>query len=336
MIESSGSQGQAGIHCQYMHARESSLPEALATVVFDDRCETPTDMRFLSTGLPQLTDQSCHEHLLGNGVVERGQSRDSFWAETNQCLLVALWANEAEYDGLQDATQQLYSRLLHKVASSGHPHLVRIWNYFPEINRIDNNLERYRQFCVGRFDAFAHQNLGETQFPSACALGNQGGNLVVYALASKVQPWHFENPRQASAYHYPSEYGPRSPSFARASLLALPQQAPSLFVSGTASVVGHVTQHPNDLALQTNVTLENLRLLLTHVADQYALAHPGGITPEFSPEVLKVYLRHRQDLDYVQQRVEHAYPGTPVMYVAADICRADLLLEIDGLWRLRP
>lgn len=292
-------------------------------------------MRFLSTGLPQLTGQPCHEQLLGGGVVSRGQNRDSFWAETEECLMVALWANEADYDGLQHGTQQLYARLLDKVASSGYPHLVRIWNYFPAINQIDNNLERYRQFCIGRFDAFAHHDLGETQFPSACALGNQGGDLVIYALASKIKPWHFENPRQASAYHYPSEYGPRSPSFARASLLALPQQAPSLFVSGTASVVGHVTQHPNDLALQTNVTLENLTLLLTHVAAQYALAHPGT-TPEFSPEVLKVYVRHRKDLDHVQQCVELAYPGTPVVYVAADICRADLLLEIDGLWRLRP
>jgi chorismate lyase / 3-hydroxybenzoate synthase len=334
MITTSASPEQTRFHSQYLDAREGALAEALATVVFDGRCQTPSDMRYLSTGLPQLTGQPCHEHLLSNGVVKRGQSRDSAWAETDQCLVVALWANEADYDGLQHATAQLYSRLLDQVASSGYPHLVRVWNYFPDINRIDNDLERYRQFCIGRFDAFANHDLGEPQFPSACALGNQGGDLVIYALASKVKPWHFENPRQASAYHYPSEYGPRSPSFARASLLTLPEQPPRLYVSGTASVVGHITQHPNHLPLQTDVTLENLTLLLAHVAEQYALVHSGQ-TPDFTPEVLKVYLRHRQDLDYVQKRVEHAYPGTPVVFVAADICRADLRLEIDGLWRLQ-
>ena len=221
MFKPLASPTQSGLHCQYIDARKGALAEALATVVFDDRCQTPSDMRYLSTGLPQLTGPFVHEHLLGDGVLKRGHSQDSSWAATEQCLVVALWANEADYDSLQHATEQLYARLLDKVFSSGYPHLVRIWNYFPEINRIDNTLERYRQFCIGRFDAFARHDLGETQFPSACALGNQGGDLVIYALASKVKPWHFENPRQASAYHYPSEYGPRSPSFARASLLTL-------------------------------------------------------------------------------------------------------------------
>ena len=335
MNKTTASLEQAGLHCHYRDARENAQADALATVVFDDRCQTPSDMRYVSTGLPQLTGQPCHELLLGEGVVQRGQSRDSSWAKSEQCLVVALWANEADYDNLQHATEQLYARLLTEVVSRGYPHLVRIWNYFSEINRIDNSLERYRQFCIGRFDAFAHHGLGETRFPSACALGNQGGDLVIYALASKVKPWHFENPRQASAYHYPAEYGPRSPSFARASLLTLPQKLPKLFVSGTASIVGHVTQHPNELALQTEVTLDNLRLLLAHVADQYALAHLGH-TPALSPEVLKVYVRHRQDLAYVQKCVECAYPGVPVVYVGADICRADLLVEIDGVWRLQP
>lgn len=290
-------------------------------------------MRYLSTGLPLLRGQSCHEYIDGDGLVERGHNSDSYWAQTEHCVFIALWAKEDDYRNLQQASEQLYSRLLQDTGGRGYPHLVRVWNYFSEINRVDQGLERYRQFCLGRFDAFVRQGISEAQFPAACALGHQGGDLVIYALASKITPWHFENPRQASAYHYPREFGPRSPSFARASLLALPQQPPKLFVSGTASVVGYVTQHPHDLNLQIQVTLENLRLLLTHVTEQYALQHQGS-KPDLRLEVLKVYVRHKADLMSVQQRIERVYPVAAVVYVAADICRADLLVEVDGVWNL--
>jgi hypothetical protein len=208
-----------------------------------------------------------------------------------------------------------------------------VWNYFADINGVDQGLERYRQFCIGRFNAFEQQGIAETQFPSACALGHQGGDLLIYALASKTPVRHFENPRQASAYHYPTQYGPRSPSFARASLLELPDQPAKIFVSGTASVVGHVTQHPDDLHLQIQVTLTNLDALLTHISSEYA-ADNNGAVPQLSPEILKVYVRHPSDLAAIQQQITHAYPSVPAVYVAADICRSDLLLEVDGIWNL--
>lgn len=328
----------AGLYCQYYDdiAMAKIADSQLAFFLFDAKCRVVPEVNGLSTGLLPL-DGSIKGELftVNHQQVERGYINNTYWAETEEYLLFALWSNEEQEGSLVAATERLYDELLQQIQVRGYPHLVRVWNYFADINGEEQGLERYRQFCLGRFNAFAAAGIDESQFPSACALGHSGGDLLVYAIASKTTPQHFENPRQASAYHYPTEYGPRSPSFARASLLGVPDQTAKLFVSGTASVVGYVTQHPDDLTAQITVTFENLDYLLAHVAQQVAEGREG-VVPILQAEVLKVYVRHAADVDEIKRRVQQAYPQVPVVYVAADICRSDLLLEIDGIWNLLP
>jgi chorismate lyase/3-hydroxybenzoate synthase len=320
------------LNCRYYNSHDdlADLGVSLARFRFDARCANREGGYregdySLSTGLLPLDGNHQGELFIGadNTGITHDYGAHSYRVETDQYLLLVL---------LAAATERLYGELLEQTRARGYPHLIRVWNYFADINGEEQGLERYRQFCLGRFDAFTAAGIHESQFPSACALGHRGGDLLIYALASKAPARHFENPRQASAYHYPTEYGPRSPSFARASLHSLPGQVPKLFVSGTASVVGFVTLHPYSLSEQITVTLENLDLLLAHVVQQSASA--TGELPLLQAEVLKVYVRNTADLDEIKTRVEQAYPGVSVVYVAADICRADLLLEIDGIWNL--
>jgi enamine deaminase RidA (YjgF/YER057c/UK114 family) len=322
-----------GLECQYAADQTGSNTDILAKIVFDARCTASAAQGYVSTGLPLLAGSAVAELFASDSPVTTSQSSNYYWSETDSYLFVALWANETEPGGLNKATETLYGKLLADIQARGYPHLVRVWNYFADINGVDDELERYRQFCIGRFNAFEQQQIAEAQFPSACALGHQGGDLLIYALASKTPAQHFENPRQASAYHYPAEYGPRSPSFARASLLELPNQPAKIFVSGTASVVGHVTRHPDDLKSQIQETITNLGSLLEHISAQYRKDNEG-VSPTLTPEVLKVYVRHAQDLETIQQQITLAYPAVPTVYVAADICRSDLLLEVDGIWNL--
>lgn len=326
-----------GLSCQYYalpdKEGDARARPCLANFRFDSRCANSGELGAISTGLLPLAGDVVGELIMApTDDVVAGYAAHTYWAMSDDYLLLAFWADESKERGLAAASERLYKELLAQIERRGYPYLVRVWNYFADINGEEQGLERYRHFCLGRFNAFAASDLAESQFPSACALGHAGGDLLVYALASKVQPRHFENPRQASAYHYPVEYGPRSPSFARASLLALPGQVSKLFVSGTASVVGHSTLHPYQLREQIAVTLENLDSLLAHVAQQ--CASPTGDLPGLHAELLKVYVRNPSDLDEISVRVGGAYPGVPVVYVAADICRADLLLEIDGIWNL--
>ena len=329
MLKKSG-----GIHCQYLSDESVSPTEhLLAKILFDAHCLASADKNYISTGLPLLAGGSNCELISSVAQVKQGHTKNFYWAETEAYILLAYWGNETDEGGLQQATETIYNNLLTEIQLRGYPHLVRVWNYFADINHIEQGLERYRQFCIGRFNAFATQGLAEEQFPSACALGHNGGDLLIYALASKVPTQHFENPQQESAYHYPAEYGPRSPSFARASLLELTDRAPILFVSGTASVVGFVTQHPDDLQQQIRVTVENLECLLAHVSSEYARTH-GGVKPTLVAEAIKVYVRNEADLPEIKRLISSAYPFAPAVYLAAAICRADLLLEIDGIWNL--
>ena len=148
---------------------------------------------------------------------------------------------------LQAATESAYRAIFSLLDARGYPAILRFWNYFPAINRESHRMERYRQFNIGRQDAFlAHGRSVIDRVPAACALGSVAGGLQIAFLAARADVVGVENPRQVSAYHYPSQYGPRSPTFARASLVKLGEHD-MLFISGTASIVGHQTLHEGDV-----------------------------------------------------------------------------------------
>lgn len=228
---------------------------------------------------------------------------------------------------LYEATAQAYRELFATLEAVGYPHPVRIWNYIPDINIERHGLERYRQFNSGRQEALlACGRAVSGNVPAASALGSaSGGPLVVYFLASRLAPDLIENPRQVSAYHYPPEYGPRSPSFSRAAVLRRTHAA-TLFISGTASIVGHRTMHTGDPVAQTRETLRNIEALLGE-AEAKAL---GGKLP---PDALayKVYVRDPRDLPLIRGELASAIGARArVVYLQADICRRDLAVEIEA------
>jgi hypothetical protein len=48
--------------------------------------------------------------------------------------------------------------------------------------------------------------------------------------------------------------------------------------------------------------------------------------------MIKAYLRERDDAAFVEQELRARLPaGTPFVILAGDVCRADLLLELDCL-----
>jgi chorismate lyase / 3-hydroxybenzoate synthase len=227
---------------------------------------------------------------------------------------------------IQRASQAAYAAIFDAIDCAGFPNLVHCWNYFPRINECEHGLERYRQFNIGRKDAFDGANrTWSTRAPSACALGTRSGKLTVSFLASNVEPEAVENPRQVSAYHYPSRYGPQSPTFSRATLLALPDRQ-ALFVSGTASILGHESVHVGDVAAQSAETLRNLEA----VVEQANLRAPGS---RFSTQSLsiKVFLRHARDREAVEAVLRELLGDrADLAWFQADICRADLLVEMAG------
>lgn len=227
---------------------------------------------------------------------------------------------------LEAAARELYRRVF---AATGTLRLCRVWNYVPGINAVTGDLENYRWFCRGRSVAF-EENWGrdfQRELPAASAVGTESGPLAVAFLATRATPRHFENPRQIPAFEYPPDYGPRPPSFSRATLAVVAGQK-TLFLSGTAAIRGHATVAPDDLGGQLSCTLENLGVIAQTAGAGADVGRADGWRRTF-----KVYLRHRDELERARTFLErHLFsPADTVTYLQAGICRADLRVEIEAV-----
>jgi enamine deaminase RidA (YjgF/YER057c/UK114 family) len=230
---------------------------------------------------------------------------------------------------LRRAVSDAYAEMFGCLEAAGLQRPLRIWNYLADINRVDDGVERYRVFNEARQQAFRSVGQGvRIDVPAACALGAPTGQpLTMYFIACEQDPGiALENPRQVAAYDYPPEYGVYSPSFARATL-ANGSTGRMLFISGTASIVGHRTLHVGDVAAQARETLVNVRAV---VAEANRVA--GAPLYDMRQLLYKVYVRHPGDQDAVAAVLQsEVCPAQPVLYLQADICRADLLVEIEAV-----
>jgi chorismate lyase/3-hydroxybenzoate synthase len=218
------------------------------------------------------------------------------------------------------------------VRPSAHPYLLRIWNYFGGINDGEGDAERYRRFCVGR--AAGVDGRFNDPPPAATAIGASEGEgfLQVVALCARAPAIALENPRQTPAWRYPREYGPVSPGFSRGAVLDADTAAPRLLASGTASIVGHVSQHADDVAAQLSESVANLEALLDEAGASLHRRFALG-----DCEALRVYLRDPADLVRVQDAVAGtALPPRRVAYLQGDVCRRELSVELEGVFPAAP
>jgi enamine deaminase RidA (YjgF/YER057c/UK114 family) len=229
---------------------------------------------------------------------------------------------------LETESRRGYDILLRTAEEEGYPHVLRAWNTVARINEYTAGQERYRLFCKGRAEAYAALwgPAFEARLPSCSAVGSPGGGLTVQMLASRHAGASVENPRQVSAYRYPHTYGPKSPSFARG-LIAPPQSGGWLFVSGTASIVGHESRHPGDPVAQTEETMKNIERVL----DEAGCPGAGGPLGA-RLHGLRVYVRRRSDRAAIDDTLERCLGRpSPVSWLLADVCREELLVEIEAI-----
>jgi chorismate lyase / 3-hydroxybenzoate synthase len=299
---------------------EPGGPALLAVVHTGGASAPPATPLVVKVPLPQVGGEPLAELWEAGGPARTGLHGGVRWAATEDVLAGALELPAGDGAALEAAACIAYRELLSVSSELGFAHLLRLWNVVPAINRLDDGLERYRSFCRGRAEAFEghHGPLFQSRLCASSAVGSAGGDLVVWFLAGRERGLPRENPRQVSAYSYPPCYGPRSPSFARAT--RCPEAAGGqLLLSGTASIVGHKSVHPGDVERQLAETLDNLEELLPQME-------------EARFDALKVYLRRPSDLPAVRAAIAARLGGAlPVLYLQADVCREELLVEIEGV-----
>jgi len=214
--------------------------------------------------------------------------------------------------------------------------LVRQWNFIGGILSINNDIQNYQAFNELRNEKYSKYRK-VSGYPAATGIGMKmdGVKVDFYAVKSEnpeaVIP--IENPDQINPYSYEQKVlkgnilqgksGKQPPQFERAVL-----SGNNLFISGTASIIGQDTIGLGDVEKQTAVTLENILKLY----NSNKIPRSDGDTSRNAMEliILRAYIRYQEDFEKVKAVCEKYFPGAPVVYIEADICRDDLLVEIEA------
>lgn len=291
-----------------MFAFDPSAPAAKRPMNLEPLSRHPKGEQWLAPGTSQST------------------SNDAFCTVTTPYYQLRSLIVEAPIDAIRQVAEEAYRALLADIAASTHPQLTRFWNYLPQINAGAGDNEVYRQFCWGRAEAFeAHA----VKLPAATAIGSHDNQLRITALSATQDTviQHIENPRQVSAYKYPKEYGPRSPSFARATWVERGAMG-LLLLSGTSSIVEHNTLHSGNLSAQVAETKRNIDRLIQNFASQVDTAGQ-----RLEPLAMRFYLRDAADQTLAEEAYRQEFAGYPAAdFFVADICREDLSMEIEGVF----
>lgn len=296
-------------------------PDTLAVLRFGEADATvDTDPRVLDVPLPVLDGSAAVEHWQVDAEVETGQAGAIHYARGGGWLFAALRIAESDCNHDIATTAEHAYRELCAFLQQQSPtvHVQRIWNYLDRINAGDGDAERYKHFCDGR--ARGMDGFFTAGYPAATAIGSPrpSGQLVVYCLAATHPGTRVENPRQTNAWRYPRQFGRTAPTFARA--MRLPTDD-ALAISGTAAITGHESRHDADIAAQLGEIRSNIEALLE------AGEMPRGLDAN-AP--LKVYLRHPDQADCISRELDAHWPGVPRLLLHGDVCRHELLVEVDG------
>ena len=240
-------------------------------------------------------------------------------------------------DAFEWATSHAYNTIRSQV---GEHHPVRFWNHIPAIHAVmDSERDRYMVFNGGRFKAFESWYGSSAAFSrhvaTASGVGHCGRDLVIHCLATKQPGTAIENPRQIASYKYSRRYGPLPPCFARATRVQNDRYPDGLvLIGGTASIRGEDSIHLESLSLQLDETFENLARLVTAARQsedpQWDFA---GALAQY--RYLRIYCRRERDVAAILDAVQSAFPSLLGAEVTqAELCRSELLVEIEGVAQL--
>ncbi|WP_433236331.1 FkbO/Hyg5 family chorismatase [Streptosporangium sp. CA-135522] len=327
----------AGLDCSFDDAAAEVRPDGnvLGVIEYSNRVGGP----LIRDGYPHLavpmsgeTGEAFAEVWRTTADVTNGRHKGLAYSYDGEYLFCC--GRIQEDPDYVTATEATYLAAFELIDLLDYPNVVRMWNMVEQINDTDGlGHNVYTQFCRGRAQAFERRAVSENLIPAATCVGNHGGGIAFYFIASRsAEVTNIENPRQVPAYRYPPKYGIKAPSFARATYLSpgRPHRSDHLFVSGTASIIGSETVHGGDVERQCITTLENISVLI----GQENLAQ-YGIDADLSLKDLdsvKVYVKHGVDVTLVRQICSGALSEhAEVAYVNVDICRDDLLVEIEGI-----
>lgn len=252
--------------------------------------------------------------------------------------LKVLWASgfgnglfpDDPYSAAEAAFDQM--RRLLETEEMSFNNIVRQWNFIGEITQITENGENYHIFNKVRSRQYGKYRT-VPGFPAATGIGMKFGGISLDCIAvitgddHKVIP--VNNPDQVKPYEYGRVVlkGVQVPQFERAVLFSGDKDS-TLFISGTASILGQDTIGADDIEKQTIITIENIMKLVEashhHNIDGSPLCDLSNLI------LLRVYVKRQSDFEKVKKICNSYFIGAPAVYIEADVCRENLLVEIEA------
>ncbi len=232
-------------------------------------------------------------------------------------------------------------RLALKAAGTGFENVVRTWFYLGGITERESGTDRYRELNRARTDFYrdirfrpSQGRWTESAFPSSTCIGAEGSGLAAGCFTfetkrKEVLLLPLENPLQTPAYSYRSAYSAQSPKFSRAMSLVLGGRV-TAWVSGTASIVDSESRHHGDAERQTMQTIDNIeRLVSGENFSSHGVTGVNGSLGDFRG--IRVYIKRPEDFMRCKAVCESRFGPVPAIYAVADVCRPELLVEIEGV-----
>jgi enamine deaminase RidA (YjgF/YER057c/UK114 family) len=236
----------------------------------------------------------------------------------------------------KENSEQVFDGLLHVFNLARFPlnTIVRQWNYIEDILGFDGQEQRYQAFNNARSKIYGDW-FEEEGYPAATGIGTNSGGIIIEFLAVQspyLKSLPINNPSQIAAHNYSKKVleGEEcvlktTPKFERARYLELFGKK-LIFISGTASIIGERTVGVGDPAEQTEITIQNIKQLYS--AEILYNLSAGSLNPKYGHA--RVYVKNRKDFPIIKRTFKSHFGNLPVVYIIADICRNDLLVEIEG------
>lgn len=285
-------------------------PECLEKVLFDFTVGTSGFHNQFGVPLKLLSGSEQYVELwLSNRTVNYKQLSPNIHIVHDDNHLILRF--DGHSDSVYQQTEESYIKAYQLSEQYSINHLVRTWNYLPDINCQNSGIDNYQQFCIARYEVLNKLSKNSHPYPAATAIGSKNDWPYFMFFFSKKPANAIENKRQVPAWEYPLKYSPKQPVFSRAVIYEQ-----MLICSGTASVVGHETKHIGDFSAQFREMIENLEILIQTSKKDYSLRQG----------YYKFYLREKQNLQQLLLLIND-YGLKKYLIYEGDVCRQELMLE---------
>ena len=238
-------------------------------------------------------------------------------------------------------SSEVFGRLENILTANGFAanDIVRQWNYIGNIVGFRAGKQNYQEFNDAR-SLFYGGVKWHNGYPAATGIGVWGEGIIIGAIAFKSADklskaiYPIDNPLQVAAHIYSksvliddaAEAMKSTPKFERAKIIKT-QRGVCCFVSGTAAIRGEQSVDSTSAKEQTIKTIENIDYLIS----KENLIRYGCEPYNLQYTQLQVFIKNKEDYNEVKAVVESVFPGLQVVYSVADVCRSELLVEIEGI-----